>query len=319
MIKKIRENRVSRTYLGGAKIDEFYGREDCSDSYLPEDWTASAVSAYNGAGGKEEGIGITYDGVPITDIVGEDKLPILVKLLNSAERLAVQAHPTVQFAKKYLNSSVGKTECWYFLDCTDEACVYIGFKEGIKKQDWIDVFLNNDSERMLSMLNCLPVKKGDFVFVSGGMPHAIGKGCFMVELQEPSDFTVINERFTSSGREIPEQRLHMGLGLEKMFDVYDYTGYSMALLREKCCPVRKKMSERLYEIVGPEFTDKFSMYVMKAGAILETKKKYRIAIVTSGRGCICSEAVQRGDRIFIAEEKRIYTDGDENFEVVVCE
>ena len=43
MLYKLKENRVYRTYLGGKHIDMFYGKESCSDSFFPEDWTASVV------------------------------------------------------------------------------------------------------------------------------------------------------------------------------------------------------------------------------------------------------------------------------------
>ncbi len=319
MIVKIKENRVSRTYLGGKNIDKFYGKEQWESTYFPEDWTASVVSAYNSTDSKEEGIGVTLDGERLTDIVGEDKPKILVKLLDSAERLVIQAHPTVPFAKKFLNSNFGKTECWYFLDCDEDACVYIGFKEGVTRKEWETAFYENDSEKMLSMLHCLPVKKGDFVFVDGGVPHAIGKGCFMIELQEPSDLMVVNERFTPSGREISEERLTCGLSYDKMFDVYDYTGYSFEGLRAKYCPPKKEIGENVFEILGKALTDKFSMYLLKGFGLLETDKKYRVAIVTSGKGTLNGIAACKGDRLFLMNESKLSVRGTTDFEVVVCE
>ncbi len=319
MIEKIKENRVSRLYLGGRNIDKFFGKSECENSYFPEDWTASVVSAYNSTAGKEEGFGETVNGERIIDLVGEDKPKILVKLLDSAERLVIQAHPTVPFAKEFLNSDFGKTECWYFLDCEEGAYVYIGFKEGSTREEWEKAFHNNDSEKMVSMLHKVPVKKGDFVFVDGGVPHAIGAGCFMVELQEPSDLMVVNERFTPSGREIPEQRLTMGLSYDKMFDVYDYTGYSFEELKKKYCPEKKLIGTSLYEILGKDLTEKFSMYLLKENAELNTQKKYRIAIAVSGEGTINGKHTQKGDRFFIMNEERIQITGNDNFEVVVCE
>ena len=48
----------------------------------------------------------------------------------------------------------------------------------------------------------------------------------MVELQEPSDLMVVAERFTPSGRRIPDAKMHGGVGCERMFDVYEYEGLS---------------------------------------------------------------------------------------------
>ncbi len=319
MIYKIKENRVSRTYWGGKAIDKFYNKSECKDSLYPEDWTASVTMAYNSNSGEEEGIGHTEEGISVKDIVGNDKLDILVKLLNSAERLVIQAHPTVPFAKEFLNSDYGKTECWYFLDCDEDACVYIGFKQNTSREEWEKSFYENDSEKMLSMLHRLPVKKGDFVFVDGGVPHAIGKGCFMIELQEPSDLMVVNERFTPSGREIPEQRLHMGLGYDKMFDVYEYNQYSYDELIEKYCPKPKELSHNLYQILGSDLTDKFSMYLFKNNCNYYSAKKYKIAIVTEGTGKICGIKAQKGERLFLHNEYSICISGENNFEIILCE
>ncbi len=319
MIVKIQENRVSRTYLGGRNIDGFLGKEVCENSYFPEDWTASVVSAYNSTADKVEGIGITEQGEKLTELVGEDRPKLLVKLLDSAERLVIQAHPTVPFAKQFLNSDFGKTECWYFLDCEEDACVYIGFREGVSRKEWEDAFYDGNSEKMLSMLHRLPVKKGDFVFVDGGVPHAIGRGCFMVELQEPSDLMVVHERVTPSGRVIPEQRLTMGLSYDKMFDVYDYTGYSMEALKAKYCPEKKKLGDGLFEILGRDLTDKFSMYQLCGNATLATDKKYRVAIVTEGEGELNGVKVARGERLFLMDEKEVASTSQRGLAVVICE
>ena len=74
---------------------------------MPEDWIASTVTAFNGMSEIEgEGLGRLEDGRLVKDVVGE--LPILVKLLDSDERLVIQAHPSVPCADRKstrLNSS----------------------------------------------------------------------------------------------------------------------------------------------------------------------------------------------------------------------
>ena len=104
------------------------------------------------------------------------------------------------------------------LSCDDNACVYLGFKPGITREKWQELFLRQDTEKMLGCLHKFPVKAGDLWFVAGGVPHAIGGGCLMIELQEPSDLMVIPERVTPAGITLAGQKLHGGLGFEKMFD-----------------------------------------------------------------------------------------------------
>ena len=195
MVARLLDNRVRRTYLGGGRIDAFTGHAPANDGALrPEDWMASTTTAFNGTLEIEgEGLGRLADGRLVKDVVGT--LPILVKLLDSDERLVIQAHPTVPFAKAHMNASVGKTECWYFLPGTaPDACVYLGFRPGVTREKWKAAF--ERQEGLLEMLHRVPVKAGDFVFVDGGVPHAIGGGCFIIELQEPSDLMVVAERFT---------------------------------------------------------------------------------------------------------------------------
>ena len=321
MIYKLKSNRVQRTYVGGTRIDQFTGEALFGEGreYYPEDWTASVVTAMSGdKNSVPEGLGQTEENLLIKDIVGKDDFGIWVKLLDSDERLVIQAHPTVEFARRELNSPFGKTECWYFMDCTEDACVYLGFKQGVTRELWRKAIEEQNSEKLLSMLWKIPVKAGDFVFVDGGVPHAIGTGCFMIELQEPSDLMVVAEKYTPSGRQIPDYRMDMGMGLEKALEVYDYTTYSLEQIKAKYCPAKKKVAEGIYEILGTELTDKFSMYQLRGNAELTINSKYSVSIVTEGEGIMNGKSVKKGDRCFLKEEEKVHTTGAESFCVVIC-
>ena len=168
------------------------------------------------------------------------------------------------------------------------------------------------------MLHRVPVAPGDFVFVDGGVPHAIGAGCFMVELQEPSDLMVVAERFTPSGRRIPDAKMHGGVGWEKMFDVYEYEGRTF---EETCAKyVRRSDAQECVpfpiRICGPDFTDKFSMWRLSGVGTLPLVGKGAIIVVTDGTGEVNGLAVKKGDRLVVAGETAVATRGDAKF--VVC-
>ena len=339
MTAKLQANRVRRMYLGGGRIDAFCGvSADVSDGVpRPEDWLASTTQAFNGTLEiNGEGLGRFEDGRLVKDAVGD--FPCLVKLLDSDERLVIQAHPTVPCAKRLFNSRVGKTECWYFLPGTaDDACVYLGFKPGVTRAAWetavVDFshkehkdhkdFVDSvsfvaNANPILSFLHRIPVAPGDFVFVDGGVPHAIGAGCFMVELQEPSDLMVVAERFTPSGRRIPDAKMHGGVGWEKMFDVYEYEGRTF---EETCAKyVRRSDAQECVpfpiRICGPDFTDKFSMWRISGVGTLPLVGKGAIVVVTDGTGEVNGLAVKKGDRLVVAGETAVATRGDAKF--VVC-
>ena len=360
MIAKLLPNRVRRTYLGGSRIDAFTGAINCVPPMpMPEDWMASTTTAFNGTLEIEgEGLGRLEDGRLVKDVVGT--LPILVKLLDSDERLVIQAHPTVPCARRLFNSPVGKTECWYFLPGTaPDACVYLGFKPGITREKWEAAFWGGSrscataaetaaphadaQERvppvggadarervppLLSFLHRIPVAAGDFVFVDGGMPHAIGGGCFMIELQEPSDLMVVAERVTPSGRRIPDAKMHGGVGWEKMFEVYEYEGLtyeevcaryvrwaggsrSCATAAETAAP-HADAQERVppvKQILGPELTDKFEMWRVAGGGMLSLPRDRAVAVVTEGAGEVNGLAVKKGDRLLVFDERRFDVSG----------
>lgn len=321
MIARLQSNRVRRTYLGGGRIDAFTDAvADCGDGVpRPEDWLASTVTAFNGTmETKGEGLGRLDDGRLVRDVVGD--LPFLVKLLDSDERLVIQAHPTVPCANRLFSSLVGKTECWYFLPGTAaDACVYLGFKPGVTRAKWCAAF--EAQHGLLDMLHRIPVAPGDFVFVNGGVPHAIGGGCFMIELQEPSDLMVVAERFTPSGRRIPDMKMHGGVGWERMFDVYEYDGLEYGEVCRRyirhCSQVAIDANNKR-QICGLEFTDKFSMWRLEGRGCLDLPRAACV-VVTDGVGAVNGFAVNKGDRLLVANEKTIKSEGNATLVVCACE
>lgn len=155
---------------------------------------------------------------------------VLVKLIDSSERLTIQTHPDKAHAKSLFHSDYGKTECWHILGGRviggEAPCVYLGFKEGITRARWKALFDAQDISGMLAALHRFDIQKGETILIEGGVPHAIGAGCFLVEIQEPTDFTIRIERVTPSGFPVADSMCHQGIGFEKMFDCFTYEGVS---------------------------------------------------------------------------------------------
>ena len=339
MIIKFKENRVRRAYLGGKRIDRFKGKEKPADGRYPEEWIASTATAFNPDMPKEnEGLSELEDGTLFRNLLNNEpekllgkrlceeygaKQSILVKLLDSAERLVIQCHPTVPFAKEHFGSDFGKTECWYMLDTEPDACVYLGFKEGVTREHWKDLFDKQDIEGMLSCLHRFSVRPGDLWFIEGGVPHAIGAGCFMVELQEPSDLMVIPERATPSGVVLADVKLHGGLGFEKMFDCFIYEGRSEDETEKLYYRRVEKVLNGFSDIVGTDLTEKFSMKMLNVLGNFETDlgDSYAVCIVTDGEGTVLCEDqafdIGKGGSFFItANSGKLSFSG--NFSLVMC-
>lgn len=321
MLLKLNDNRVRRAYHASGIINDYtvWAPDNC-----PEDWVASCTTAFN-PGMEEipgEGLSVCSDGLLLKDVLAEhpaealgkdhaekhgNKVTILVKLLDAGERLSLQCHPTDEFAQAFMGSPFGKTECWYMVETTPDACVYLGFKEGITRKAWVEAFEKQDVAAMLSMLHRVSVQKGDVVFVAGGTPHAIGKGCFLTELQQPTDLMVIPEKVTVSGRVLPEAKIHGGLGYEKMMDCFTYEGVSEETLRARYVRHADPEREGLTTLVGPDLTDQFRMqnFRLKEGtAILQLPEdQYRVLTVLSGSGTVSdgktSHPFKKGDKYFV--------------------
>src|SRR5262249_15830625 len=107
----------------------------------------------------------------------------------------------------------GKTEAWVVGDARDGgASIWLGFREDVEAATLADWVERQNVEAMLGALNEVRVEGGDCVFVPAGFPHAIGEGIFLVELQEPTDLSILMEwtGFAIDG----ERDGHIGLGFE---------------------------------------------------------------------------------------------------------
>jgi len=154
-------------------------------------------------------------GKKIADILGRDSFQYLVKFIDTSDDLSVQVHPDDEYAKKH-ESSLGKTECWYILSADSGAGIYLGLKEGIKKED-IQKAINN-RENLSSILNFIPVKSGDFFYVPAGTIHAIGKGITLAEVQQSSGITYRVWDWNRVDGQGQSRELH----IEKALDVINF-------------------------------------------------------------------------------------------------
>ena len=226
-------NRVGRVYTGGKLFGDFFGDEPI-DGFEPEEWIASAVKAANKISkGEKEGISkiensdLYFDALlkdyP-TELLGEgNKYRILVKGLDSAIRLPAQAHPDKAFSKKYFNSAYGKTECWIILATRENAKLFFGFKDGVDKETFskaIDDSLT-DKDAMERLMCEITPKVGEVYFVPAKTVHAIGKGCLILEVQEPTDFTIQPEHYCGDYK-LNEQEMMLGLSKEVALECFDF-------------------------------------------------------------------------------------------------
>lgn len=197
-------NQFHRFYSGGARIDALRGAPAGEDG-RPEDWIGSTATSW---GEESEGLSRLADGTVLREAIeadpegylGPDHVErwgsdpaLLVKLLDAGQRLPVHFHPGRRFAREHLGLRFGKTEAWIILEAEPDAAIHVGPREPLDPatvRRWVD---SQDAEEMLAALQRLPVTAGDAMLVPAGTLHAIGGGILLLELQEPTDLSVLVE------------------------------------------------------------------------------------------------------------------------------
>lgn len=313
-----RKNRVFRVYLGGKLLDSFVGGEG-TDGSFPEEWISSAVRAINpGHTDPLEGISLREeDGMPFDVLLRENKkeylgdredLGVLVKYLDSAIRLPMQVHPTRAFSRENFHSPYGKAESWIILDTREDACIYFGFKDRIEKKDFEALVEKSEQDRdcMTTVVNRIPVKAGDVFFVDAGVIHAIGAGCLILEVQEPTDFTVQPERWCGDYR-LNDREMYLGLEPAKALDCFNFGLYGSSVLASgKKTPTQEYRDDTLIieTLIGKADTPCFSVKRFSLdGSSFTLDIPASIWVCTGGEGVLTGEGyekqIKKGDYFFL--------------------
>ncbi len=108
-----------------------------------------------------------YMGEIVGDRVFErfgEEFPLLVKKIDARDRLSVQVHPGDELAAAR-HGAFGKTEMWYILECRPGAKLWIGFREGVAREEYVAAVENGT---VGELLNEVPVQPGDALFIPAG-------------------------------------------------------------------------------------------------------------------------------------------------------
>lgn len=284
------ENIYHKKIWGGRGFEEF--RNNLPEGSIGESWDIAAHE--HGTGIVEAG---EFKGRSLAELISEygtelvgtkvntEKFPLLVKLINSKEKLSVQVHPGDEYSQKYENE-FGKTEAWYVIDAKPGATLIVGTKNCD-----LETFKKAVSEnRCEDYLNKIEVKKGDCFLIDSGLVHAICEGVIIAEIQQNSDVTY---RVYDYGR---PREIHV----EKSLEVMDFNlqcknlsnnveerfyGYSKTILCEnKYFHIEKLMIEKFYKENSD--IERFYIYTIVDGTGTLKSENYKVS-------------VKKGDSIFI--------------------
>src|SRR3954454_13309331 len=300
-------NQFDHFYLGGERIKALRGGP--GGPRRPEEWIGSATTR---AGQAPQGLSRLPDGWLLRDRVtadpvawlgeehvaryGSENVELLVKLLDAGQRLPVHVHPTRAWAREHLGLAHGKTEAWVVVDAAPGAVVGLGLRAPLSRDELLGLVQAHDSAALVDAVHTLSVRPGDGVFVPAGTPHFIGEGVLVVEVQEPTDLSILLEweGFAVDG----DAEGHLGVGFPTAVTAIDTTVWSQADV-DACVralpPDAAGLVPALVEASEPYFrADWFS-----PGAQIAAPAGFAVLVVLEGDGRLNSGAggldVHRGD------------------------
>jgi mannose-6-phosphate isomerase len=323
-------NLVEHFYEGGERIGALRGVQlGPGPLYRPEEWIASMTTM---SGATERGLSPLQDRTLLRDAVLADpqgwlgqahvdsygtSTELLVKLLDAGQRLPVHAHPDRAFARRHLGMSHGKTEAWVVLDAPPDARVRLGLAESMCTADVRALVESQDSAALVGALRALPVRPGDAVLIPAGLPHCIDAGVFVLELQEPTDLSILLEwdGFAVEGR----RDGHLGLGFDVAIQALRLSALEEAELDRLVVPAEETATDAgmvdLLPAAAAPFFRAHRVWSVRSGPTVEAG--FAVVLVTEGTGRLVAEfaaalEVTRGEAAVIP-----WSAGDWRFEGVI--
>jgi mannose-6-phosphate isomerase len=312
---RLPSNRVYRFYRGGALMDRFRGAPEPQDTVFPEDWVGSVTAAINPPEHTYPGEGLSsvdIGGQPVRiadllrerpqDVAGRHIVErygpttaLLVKLLDAGSRLPVHVHPTRDLARQLFDSQFGKAEAWAVLatrhvEGQPSPRIWLGFRQDVAREQLMAWIEQQDTDAIRGAMNEIEVAPGDAVFVRPGLLHTTGAGVFLVEAQEPTDFSIVAE---FKGYPIAPDEAHLSKGWDRMIEVIDRAVVGAEELRSLIPAPRRiagNEAEGWYEddVWGPQSDPYFKGFRLAVDGSVAWPHAgvYSVVIVTDGTGVV---------------------------------
>ncbi len=212
--------------------------------------------------------------------------PSMVKLIDAADNLSVQVHPSDEYALRN-EGQLGKTEMWYIVDATEGAGIYLGFVRNITADEYAYAIKNGN---LTELLRFIPVKKGDCYFIPSGTVHAIGKGCLIAEVQQNSNLTYRVFDYNRVGADGKPRALHIDKALAVSdLHVYEPKRFASGVLAS--CPY-------------------FTTRIVGGGTSGCRDYSYTSLVALEGKGTVCDMSVQAGESVFVPAGKPYTIEGN---------
>lgn len=277
---------------GGTRLREEFGYQVEGDD-IGECWGISAHP--HGDGSVKNGM---FAGMKLSEVwdkhpeffgnLNYDSFPLMAKFIDAREDLSIQVHPDDAYARVHENGSVGKTECWYIMDCPEDGALVVGHNARDKEE------LNSmiQQHRWDELIREIPIKKGDFIQIDPGTIHAIKGGMLIFETQQNCDITY---------RVYDYDRLQNGkpreLHIEKCIDVITVPAKPVEDTVKSVLDLPKNQLNELYSC---QYYDVYKMDV-EGQMTFEQEHSFMLMSVLEGEGSINNQPIRKGDHFILPD------------------
>ena len=274
---------------GGNKLETEFGYSIPNDQ-TGECWAVSAhangdCTIKNGAYQGEKLSSLWTNHRELFGGAAGEVFPLLVKIIDAKADLSIQVHPDDAYAKTHENGSLGKTECWYILDCDEDGKIVVG--HNAKDKNELKTMIAES--RWQELIKLHPIKRGDFFQIEPGTVHAIKAGTMILETQQSSDITY---------RLYDYDRLQDGkpreLHLEKSIDVIGCPHTDLVVKGEttssEACEIVELITSAYYSVLKIK---------LHGEQDFEQAELFQIMSVIDGMGEINGTPIKKGDHFIL--------------------
>jgi mannose-6-phosphate isomerase len=305
-------NQFDHFYRGGDRIGVL--RHGPGGPMRPEEWIGSTTARFGQA---PQGFSVLPDGRLLIEAVASDpdawlgpdhvarygtNTEVLVKLLDLDQRLPVHLHPNREFSRTHLGLAHGKTEAWYVLDAPEGAQVGVGFAETMTAEQVATWVAHRDSDALLGALRTRVVRPGDAMLVPSGLPHTVQSGVFVIELQEPTDLSILLEWQGFAVDGIKDG--HLDLGFDVALQAVDRTGVADSDLDRLVVTGESIHGAGLASVLPAAADAYFRAHRFDAAtAPVAIDPGFAIVLILDGTGVLATDAgsieVTKGDAVLV--------------------
>ena len=274
---------------GGSRLNSVFGYAIPSD-HTGECWAVSGHPAGDCPVENPEFVGETLGSLwrKRRDLFGNvpgDVYPLLVKIIDARDDLSIQVHPDDAYAAAHENGALGKTECWYVLDCDEGTDIVIGHNAGSREEMARMVA----EDRWDQLLRRVPIHRGDFFQIDPGCLHAIKGGTLILETQQSSDVTY---RFYDYGRlqNGKPRQLHIAQSLDVTTAPFRPSSPAQETWRQGGAVITRLVRCPYYTVYHG---------TVDGEAVLTFDAPFVNLSVLAGEGTVDGESVSRGDHMVL--------------------